>query len=146
MSADPWHVARLDLAGYLERLGVGVREPSRAALDEIHEAHVRTFTFDNIDVFLEQHPGVSTAVLNEKFAGRGRGDNCFEHATIFAAAAQRLCYNVRRHLARVGDPADGSQQDSTHMVVEVGLDDHVGAVRPRVRDEPARDRPWYERG
>jgi hypothetical protein len=25
MSADPWHVDRLDLAGYLERLGVAVR-------------------------------------------------------------------------------------------------------------------------
>ena len=56
MSADPWHVDRLDLAGYLERLGVAVREPGRAALDEPHEAHVRTFTFDNIDVLLQQHP------------------------------------------------------------------------------------------
>jgi hypothetical protein len=58
MSADPWHVDRLDLAGYLDRLGVAVREPSRAALDGLHEAHVRTFTFDDIDVLLQQHPGV----------------------------------------------------------------------------------------
>ena len=71
MSADPWHVDRLDLAGYLERLGPRTATPSRAALDELNEAHVRTFNFDNIDVSLEQHPGVSTAVLNEKFVGQG---------------------------------------------------------------------------
>ncbi len=112
----------LDLDGYLGRLGVAVREPSGEFLDELHEAHVRTFTFDNIDVLLRQHPGVDLAAVQEKFVGRGRGGYCFEHSTIFAAALERLGYDVRRHLGRVGDPADGSQQGRTHMVVEVMLD------------------------
>ena len=77
MSADPWHVDRLDLAGYLDRLGVAVREPSRAALDGLHEAHVRTFTFDDIDVLLQQHPGVDLDAVQGKFAGRGRRPSCF---------------------------------------------------------------------
>ena len=47
---------------------------------------------------------------------------CFEHSTIFAAALQRLGYQVRRHLGRVGDPDAGTQQGRTHMVVEVVLD------------------------
>ncbi|TDE13538.1 arylamine N-acetyltransferase family protein [Jiangella asiatica] len=122
MSADQWYVDRLDLAGYLKRVGAAVREPSRAALDELHEAHVRTFTFDNIDVLLQQHPGAGLDAIQGKFVGRGRGGYCFEHATIFAAALERLGYDVRRHLGRVGDPADGSQQGRTHMVVEVVLD------------------------
>jgi len=122
MTDDPWEVDRLDLAGYLERVGLDEQPPGRDALSELHEAHVRTFTFDNVDVLLGQHPGVSLDALQEKFVGRGRGGYCFEHATVFAAVLQRLGYDVRRHLGRVGDPAAGPVQGRTHMTVEVRLD------------------------
>ncbi|MEQ7129237.1 arylamine N-acetyltransferase [Actinopolymorpha sp. B11F2] len=122
MTTDPWRVGHFDLDGYLARLGLPARVPTREALDELHEAHVRTFTFDNIDVLLRQHPGVHLDALQDKFVDRGRGGYCFEHSTIFAAALERLGYHVRRHLGRVGDPADGSQQGRTHMVVEVVLE------------------------
>ena len=70
-------------------------------------------------MLLGQHPGVSLDDVQQKFVGRGRGGYCFEHATIFAAALERLGYQVRRHLGRVGDPDAGTQQARTHMVVEV---------------------------
>jgi len=119
---DPWQVGRLDLDGYLTRVGLGPVRPSRAALDELHEAHVRTFTFDNVDVLLGRHPGVSLEAVQEKFVGRGRGGYCFEHSTLFAAVLERLGYDVRRHLGRVGDPAAGTQQARTHMTVSVVVD------------------------
>jgi arylamine N-acetyltransferase len=122
MSTDDWQIDLLDLEGYLARLGVPAREPSRASLAELHEAHVRAFTFDNIDVLLGRHPGVSLGAVQEKFVDRGRGGYCFEHSTLFAAALERLGYQVRRHLGRVGDPDKGTQQGRTHMVVEVVLD------------------------
>jgi N-hydroxyarylamine O-acetyltransferase len=122
MTAGPWQVERLDLDGYLGRVSVPAREPGREALDELHEAHVRAFTFDNIDVLLGQHPGVSLDAVDGKFVGRGRGGYCFEHATIFAAALERLGYDVRRRLSRVGDPATGAVQGRTHLVVEVRWD------------------------
>ncbi|HWO51820.1 MAG TPA: arylamine N-acetyltransferase, partial [Ornithinibacter sp.] len=81
MPTDAWEIDVLDLAGYLSRLGAPVREPSRAALAELHEAHVRAFTFDNIDVLLEDHAGVGLPAVQEKFVGRGRGGYCFEHTT-----------------------------------------------------------------
>lgn len=121
-ATDAWQTDRLDLAGYLERLGLPAAPPSRAALDELHRAHVRSFTFDNIDVLLDQHPGVGLDVLSEKFVGRGRGGYCFEHSTVFAAALDRLGYDVERRLGRVGDPAAGDVQGRTHMTVEVRLD------------------------
>lgn len=120
MTDDPWHTERLDLDAYLTRIGVPVRPPSRAALDELHEAHVRTFTFDNIDVLLDQHPGVSLDAVQDKFVHRGRGGYCFEHATLFAAATQRLGYATERRLGRVGDPAASAR---THCVVLVTVDD-----------------------
>jgi N-hydroxyarylamine O-acetyltransferase len=119
MTDHPWAIQALDLDGYLTRLGVSERPPSREALDELHEAHVRTFTFDNIDVLLGAHPGVGLDAVQGKFVGRGRGGYCFEHATLFAAAAERLGYDVRRHLGRVGDPGAAPR---THFVVEIVLD------------------------
>ena len=123
MSTNQWRIDRLDLEGYLKRLGVPAREPSRTALAELHEPHVRAFTFDNIDVLLGRHPGVSLEAIQDKFVARGRGGYCFEHSTIVAAALERLGYRVRRHLGRVGDPRAGTQQGRTHMVVEVVIDD-----------------------
>jgi N-hydroxyarylamine O-acetyltransferase len=115
---SPWLVERLDLDAYLARIGAPPDRPSRAALDALHEAHVRAFTFDNIDVLLEQHPGVGLDAVQEKFVGRGRGGYCFEHMTLFAAALDRLGYDVERRLGRVGDPA----APRTHCVVVVDVD------------------------
>ena len=70
---SPWQVDDLDLDAYLALVGVPATPPSRAALDALHEAHVRAFTFDNIDVLLDQHPGVALPAVQEKFVGRGRG-------------------------------------------------------------------------
>ncbi len=56
--------------------------------------------------------------VQEKFVGRGRGGYCFEHAVLFAAAVERLGYDVERRLGRVGDPA----APRTHCVVAVTID------------------------
>ena len=119
MADHPWQIDVLDLEAYLTRVGVAAREPSREALDELHEAHVRTFTFDNIDVLLGTHPGVTLDAVQAKFVTRGRGGYCFEHATLFAAVLERLGYDVRRLLGRVGPP---TQSPRTHCVIEVSLD------------------------
>lgn len=120
---DVWRLDQLDLPAYLARLGLSAQAPSRAALDELHEQHVRTFTFDNVDVLLQQHPGVALGSVQEKFVERGRGGYCFEHSTLLAAALERLGYHVLRRLARVNDAAAGAPLGRTHLVVEVVLDD-----------------------
>lgn len=119
MTEHPWHIEALDLPAYLARVGVEARQPSRSALDELLEAHMRTFTFDNIDVLLRQHPGVALDDVQPKFVGRGRGGYCFEHATLFAAVLERLGYDVERRLGRVGDVTTTGR---THFVVVVTLD------------------------
>ena len=120
MTEHPWQIERLDLTAYLTRIGLTAQPPSRSALDGLLEAHVRTFTFDNIDVLLEQHPGVGLDSVQAKFVGRGRGGYCFEHGTLFAAALERLGYTVTRRLGRVGDP---NEKARTHTVVVVTFDD-----------------------
>lgn len=114
-----WQLDRLDLDGYLARVCRTAERPSRAALDALHEAHVRTFTFDNIDVLLDQHPGVGLEQVQDKFVGRGRGGYCFEHGTLFAAVLEGLGYDVTRRLGRVGTPETTAR---THCVVVVEVD------------------------
>lgn len=117
--ADPWLTDALDLDAYLARIGVAVEPPSPDALARLQTAHVRAFTFDNLDVLLGTHPGVNLAAVQAKFVGRGRGGYCFEHASLFAAVLDRLGYAVTRHLGRVGDPQLAPR---THLVVMVDLD------------------------
>jgi N-hydroxyarylamine O-acetyltransferase len=116
---SPWLTELLDLDAYLARIGASASPPSPAALDALHEAHVRSFTFDNIDVLLDRHPGVRLDAVQEKFVGRGRGGYCFEHMVLFSAALTRLGYDVERRLGRVGDP---SAAPRTHCVVVVTVD------------------------
>jgi N-hydroxyarylamine O-acetyltransferase len=116
--ASPWLTEELDLDAYLRRIGSSAAPPSRAALDALHEAHVRAFTFDNIDVLLDQHPGVRLDAVQDKFVRRGRGGYCFEHAVLFAAVLERLGYSLERRLGRVGD----ASAPRTHCVVVVTLD------------------------
>lgn len=119
MDEDPWLLAELDLPGYLERVGVPAGPPDRDLLDRLHEAHVRAFPFENIDVLLDQHPGVALPQVQAKFLAGGRGGYCFEHGTLFAAVLERLGFVVRRQLGRVGDV---TRSGRTHLVVVVTLD------------------------
>ena len=69
---SPWSTEQLDLDAYLARIGASPAPPSRAALDALHEAHVRSFTFDNIDVLLDQHPACgSTPCRRSSWAAGG---------------------------------------------------------------------------
>jgi len=110
----------MDLTAYLGGVGLSAEAPTLAYLRALHEAHVRTFTFDNIDVLLEQHPGVDLPDVEAKFVGRGRGGYCFEHATLFAAVLTALGFSAIRRLGRVGDV---TMSGRTHCVVIVTLDD-----------------------
>ncbi len=123
MSDDVWRVDRLDLPAYLDRIGFprDTGAPTRDLLVALHEAHVRAFTFDNIDVLLDQHPGVDLEAVQEKFVRRGRGGYCFEHATLFSAVLERLGFDVRRRLGRV-DNGTTTINARTHMTIEVRLD------------------------
>lgn len=116
---DPWRIADLDLEAYLAHIGATAQPPSADALAVLHRAHRRAFAFENLDVLLDQHRGVSLATVQAKFVGGTRGGYCFEQTTLLAAALDRLGYAVVRQLARVGHP---SASPRTHLVAVVDLD------------------------
>src|SRR5699024_405008 len=96
VSEDPWQLERLDLPRYLDLVGVRAGKPDRDLLERLHEAHLRTFPFENVDVLLGEHLGVALPQVQAKFLAGGRGGYCFEHTSLFAAVLERLGFVVRR--------------------------------------------------
>ncbi|GAB2734836.1 arylamine N-acetyltransferase [Salinifilum aidingensis] len=126
-SADEWGSASVDVDAYLDRIGHPLVAPSVEALGSLHEAHVRTIPFENIDVVLERHPGIGLPAVAAKLVGRARGGYCYEHASLFAAVLERLGFGVRRCMARVQPHKSGPL---THMLLVVTVEgrEHLADV------------------
>ncbi|WP_410577195.1 arylamine N-acetyltransferase family protein [Amycolatopsis sp. lyj-108] len=116
---DEWTVDTLDLDTYLGRIGQDRAKPSAAALCELAKAHILAIPFENVDVVLEQHKGIALEDVIGKLVRRQRGGYCYEHGSLFAAAAEQLGYPVRRLVARVQPQKNGPY---THMTLVVEAD------------------------
>ncbi|HET9900033.1 MAG TPA: arylamine N-acetyltransferase [Actinomycetes bacterium] len=106
-----WGIEQLDLEAYLRRIGVA--EPT---LRSVHEGHVLSIPFENIDVLLGNVPPLDLPSLQDKLVRRKRGGYCFEHNHLYAAALERLGFTVSRLLGRpmLGGPPLPSR---THMIL-----------------------------
>ncbi len=114
-----WGVATVDVDADLDRVGVPAMRPSPEALATLHEAHVRTIPFENVDIQLGHTPSLQLSDITDKLVRRRRGGYCFEHGLLFAACLERLGYQVTRGMARVRpDSPHGSR---THLVLFVDV-------------------------
>lgn len=103
--SDQWQADRLDLDAYLRRIGhAGPLAPDEATLAALHRAHVAAVPFENLDVILGRPISVDLGEVQAKLVTRCRGGYCYEHAILFGAVLDRVCYRVHRLLARTGDP------------------------------------------
>ena len=156
--AEQWHSDRLDVGAYLRRVGVSVPlaadAPSLAAL---HRAHIAAIPFENLDVVLGRGISVELEQVEGKLVGRSRGGYCYEHATLFGAALERVGFQVDRVLARTGDPLE-SPRPRSHLVLlasspstgerwlaDVGFGSGLLAPLALVADGPHQQGAWaYE--
>jgi len=118
--ASGWDIELVDVDEYLARVGHPRVAPTADALRSLHEAHVRTIPFENVDVLLGSHRGLGLDAITDKLVRRRRGGYCFEHALLFAAVAQRLGYQVTRLISRVQPHRAGPR---THMSLKVRAED-----------------------
>ncbi|MET8999321.1 arylamine N-acetyltransferase [Amycolatopsis sp. NPDC004169] len=114
-----WGIDAVDLDAYLARVGQPRRAPSEAALTELMRAHAKAIPFENVDVVLRQHQGISLDVVSAKLVGRRRGGYCYEQSSLFAAVLEQLGYTVHRLSARVQPRRPGPY---THMTLVVDVD------------------------
>jgi N-hydroxyarylamine O-acetyltransferase len=114
-----WGIDAVDLDAYLTRIGQERRPPSEDALEDLVRAHVQAIPFENVDVVLGQHQGISLDVVSAKLVGRRRGGYCYEQSGLFAAVLEQLGYTVHRLSARVQPRRPGPY---THMTLVVDVD------------------------
>ncbi len=111
---------RLD--AYLSR--IGLREPPRAdlaGLQQLHEAHVASIPFENLDILLGRGIRLDVDSLRTKLIDRQRGGYCFEQNTLFATILSSLGFEVATLEARVRVNAT-VVRPRTHMVLVVRLE------------------------
>jgi N-hydroxyarylamine O-acetyltransferase len=118
--------SELDLAAYLERIGVpegAVERADRAALDAIIWGHLRRIPFENLDIVIESgQPDprpikIDDASVFAKLVTRRRGGYCFEHNALLANALRAIGFSPTALAARVRLGAAPSPR--THMLLEV---------------------------
>ncbi|NDU76243.1 arylamine N-acetyltransferase [Actinomadura sp. DSM 109109] len=125
-----WQGELLDLPAYLERIGHdGDLAPTGATLRALHRAHVTSIPFENLEIILGRPIDLSLEAVRAKLVGRPRGGYCYEHNRLFAAALERLGYEVTALAGRV---TMGSAKilPATHALLHVRPPDAS-------RDEPA---------
>jgi N-hydroxyarylamine O-acetyltransferase len=110
-----------DLDAYLARVGFDRPLARNAAcLADLHEAHLAAIPFENLDIGLGRPIGVDLASVQAKLVGDGRGGYCFEHATLFMAALERIGFACRLLAARVRWRAPpGAIRPRSHFFLEV---------------------------
>ncbi|WP_116050327.1 arylamine N-acetyltransferase family protein [Amycolatopsis palatopharyngis] len=140
-ATDEWGAADLDLDAYLHRIGQSRAEPSVASLTALHEAHVRTIPFENIDPLLGRSPELELAAISAKLVQRDRGGYCYEHGLLFAAALEQLGYQVTRLAARIAPDKPGPKTHLNLLVRAEGIEHlaDVGFGAGVLRPMPLRD-------
>ncbi|MDQ1424754.1 MAG: N-hydroxyarylamine O-acetyltransferase [Acidimicrobiaceae bacterium] len=108
---------------YLARLDVD--RPSRLdadALALLHERHLRTIPFENLDIHLGVPIVLEEAALFDKIVTRHRGGLCYELNGLFAALLRQLGFAVTVLAGRVFG-AEGIGPVFDHMALGVDVDE-----------------------
>lgn len=122
-----WRGDELDLDDYLKRIGFdGERVPTADTLTALHRAHTTSIPFENLEIMLGRPIDLDLDSLQDKLIRHNRGGYCYEHATVFAAALERLGFRFTALAGRVTLGAD-AKRPRTHALIVVEFDD---------------DRPW----
>lgn len=110
------------LAAYLRRIGLELasRAPTHTMLTAVMAAQSRSIAFENLDVVQHKLIPISSAEVEQKLVGRGRGGYCFEQNQLLASALQSLGFDVFPMLCRVRwNKAADDQTTFTHVALGV---------------------------
>lgn len=122
MSESVWSGEQLDLDAYLARIGhAGDRTPTLGTLRALQARHVAAIGFENIDPVLGRPVPLDVPGLQAKLVRDGRGGYCYEHNLLFAAALERLGFQVSGLGARVR-MGETRIRPTTHALLKVRLD------------------------
>ncbi len=91
-----------DLDAYCARIGYhGAREPTLAALRDLHRLHTQAIAFENLSPFLGEPVKLDVASLEDKLVRRRRGGWCFEQNLYFSHVLRAFGFELATLAARV---------------------------------------------
>ncbi len=115
----------MNIQGYLDHLQVETMKiPDLSYLEELHERHLLTVPFENLDIRKGIHINLDPEYLFDKVILKKRGGLCFEINLLFAWLLKELGYQVNICSSGVYDVSKqnfGPEYD--HMVLCVYLED-----------------------
>ena len=99
-----------------------VPPPTLAGLFQLHEAHVATVPYENIEPLLGRPPALDFETLESKIILQRRGGYCFECNSLFRRLLQDMGFDVKVYVGRMhfGRPTPGPR---SHMILDVLVDD-----------------------
>jgi arylamine N-acetyltransferase len=112
-------MGKLDVTGYLNRLGLQAEPPSLGALRRLHAAHVERVPYESLEIQLGRPTSLDPVASAERIL-RGRGGYCYHLNGAFSALLTALGYQVTRHLAGVQSVAkDEAGIHRNHLALTV---------------------------
>lgn len=113
-----------ELARYLDRIGFGgARRRDRETLAALHEAHLLTVPFENLDIEQHRPIEVDTSRFVDKVVARRRGGFCYELNGAFAELLRAFGFPVTLLSARVFNAAGELGEEFDHLALRVDLDE-----------------------
>lgn len=112
------------LQQYLDRISyTGSVEPNLETLTRMHEAHVCSVTFENLDVQLGRPVSLDPEDAFEKIVVNGRGGWCYEQNGLFGWALSEIGFDVQRVAGGVMREHVGESTAANHLCLLVGATD-----------------------
>ena len=128
----------MDLEAYLDRIGFsGPLDTDEDTLTRLHEAHLLTFPYENLDIQLGERKGLDPDGWARRLVQERRGGWCYEMNGLLSCALETVGFRVDRLGGAVFREQVGDDSIGNHMVLIVHLD------RPMVADVGVGDGPLH---
>ncbi|MCR9097736.1 MAG: arylamine N-acetyltransferase [bacterium] len=128
----------MDITPYLDRVGVsGPLRTDEDTLIRLHEAHLRTFPYENLDIQLGQRKSMDPERWQRRLVDEHRGGWCYEMNGLFSCVLREIGFRVDRLGGGVYRDRLGDESVGNHMVLLVDLE------RPMIADVGLGDGPFH---
>jgi len=114
----------MNLSAYLQRLNYdGPLEPTAATLQALHQAHLLTVPFENLDIHLDRPIILDETAFFQKIIGQQRGGFCYELNGLFAVLLRELGFDITLLSARVASKNGDFGPKFDHLTLLVQLEE-----------------------
>ena len=113
----------MDISAYLDRIHYqGPRLPTRQVLFDVHQAHLRAITYENLDIHLGRTLTLDISHMFDKIVTQHRGGWCYEMNGLFAWALSELGFSVTLLASAVNREQLGEKAERNHLILLVQLE------------------------